>query len=163
VFQSFQLHPVLPVIRIVVRAHIIFIHNLLVFLPVALLCKLPFDIRQLLLAPVLPLFVVNGICAGMILAIVCSRFRDIQPLINALIGVLFLVTPIIWRPEMLGDRKVIATMNPFTHYIAVIREPLLGNCPDTISLIVVASTSCFVIGLTIAAHRWSRNKLIFWM
>lgn len=163
VFHSFRLSPILPVTRVVVRSHIIFIHNLLIFVIVAFICKINFSIHQLLLLPAFILYLVNGLWVSLFLSLVCTRFRDIQPLVTAVVGILFLVTPIIWLPHMLGDRQFIAELNPFTHYIAIFREPMLGNFPELKSWLLVFMGTVVGIIFTAILYRRVRERVIFWL
>lgn len=163
VFHSFKLEPILPHIRIVFRVHMEFIHNLLVFIAVAIVCNTSIGPTQLLMLPAFTVYLINGLCFGFLFSLLCARFRDIQQLFSALISVLFLVTPILWYPDMLGERGNIAQFNPLTHYIAILREPMLGQFPPKISWLIVALLTTFSILITMLVYKKIRNKVIFWL
>jgi ABC-type polysaccharide/polyol phosphate export permease len=164
VFHSFPINPILPVVRILVKANMIFLHNIIVFFMVAYLCDIEININQFLIFPGLAIHLINGLWVGLLLSLICSRYRDVGPLINAVIGVLFLITPVLWFPEMLADsRRYIANYNPFTHYIAIIRQPMLGNIPEAISWYFVVFFTLFGCIVTMAIYRSIRNRVIYWL
>jgi len=84
------------------------------------------------------------LCVQIILALSCVFARDILQLVQATMRIMFFVTPIIWMPSMLGDKADVIQFNPFTHLIAVVREPLLGEPFPELSWLVL-------LGLTITA------------
>ena len=109
------------------RNFIIFIHNL----PVILIMLIAFDRLPgwgVLMVPVgVLILMLNGIWIGIVLGILCARYRDIQPIIGNFVQITFFFTPIMWMPEILEDRAWVAEYNPFYHLIELIRAPLLGG------------------------------------
>ena len=67
----------------------------------------------------------NLLWIGIVLGILSVRLRDVPVLISTVFQVMFLITPVIWPAEALGDRMLIATYNPFYHYLEAVRGPLL--------------------------------------
>ena len=67
------------------------------------------------------------LCVQLILATLCVFIRDLLPLIQAIMRIMFFLTPIIWLPSMLGAKADILKYNPFTHMLAVVRQPLLSE------------------------------------
>ena len=57
------------------------------------------------------LITLNGIWVTMLLGVICTRFRDLAPLISTVVNLMFLVTPVFWYRDMLKDRVVIADAN----------------------------------------------------
>lgn len=108
--------------------------------------------------------VVNITWVQIFFGIVCARFRDVQHLIGSLIRVLFFLTPVIWRPVQIGDfADLIHQLNPFTHYIEIVRTPLLdGHFPTTSWIVVGVFTvvghlsAWILLGLT-------KKKVAFWI
>ena len=153
-----------PVVRIVVKATIIFLHNIIVFFVVSIICEVQINLNQLFILPALLIYLINGLWAGLLLAIICARYRDMQPLITAVIGVLFLITPVLWFPGMLTDhRRFIALFNPLTHYIAIVMEPMLGISPDLMSWYLVLFLTVMGVLVTKLVYRVIRTKLILWL
>ena len=123
----------LHVLRMVWRNAIVFAHNFVVILAVLLLFLPQWSWVALLALPGLALLLVNGIWIGLLLGILCARFRDITPIITTLGSVAFFLTPVMWNKEMLGRHQWAADLNPLHHFIDVIRGPLLGRAPAALS------------------------------
>ncbi|HFB55207.1 MAG TPA: hypothetical protein ENJ46_04710 [Hellea balneolensis] len=99
----------------------------------------------------LALLVINGFWYGVVFGILGARFRDISEIVSALMGVLFFITPILWMPEMEGRGGILGpylNLNPFYHFLELIRAPLLGTPIAPLSWIVVIAIT--VGGLTMA-------------
>ena len=70
----------------------------------------------------------NAVWVGLLLGLLCARFRDIPPMITNLVQVALFLTPIMWKKEMLGRYEwTHADLNPFHHFIEIVRAPLLGQ------------------------------------
>jgi len=111
----------------------------------------------------LALLLVNAGWIMLLLGMICTRFRDVPPIIGSLIQLLFFVTPVMWKPELLGDRRYLMVLNPFYHLLEVIRAPLLGHVPGWES---------WVAGLLFAAAGWAftfvcfarfRKRIAYWL
>jgi ABC-type polysaccharide/polyol phosphate export permease len=116
------------VYRLVWRTLILFAHNAIVpALVLAWAHPLPAltGLPQALLG--MALIVLNAVGVVLLLGTLGARFRDLPPLLNNFVSLLFFVTPIFWRAEQLGDRMWIALLNPVYHFIELVRAPLLGG------------------------------------
>ncbi len=117
----------LYVYRLIWRNLIVFFHNGLVFVVVALVFKLVPDWRLAWLLPGLLIVTYTGFWLGLVLGSISARFRDIPQIISSLIQVVFFMTPIMWKPELVTERPVFVQENPFFHFVQLIRAPLLGE------------------------------------
>lgn len=52
---------------------------------------------------------------------------DIRQIVTAVMRLGFLVTPVIWKAERLGDSQYLLMLNPFYGYLHVIRGSLIGT------------------------------------
>lgn len=77
-------------------------------------------------------------------------------------AVLAFLTPIMWKPEMLGDHRYIADLNPLTHYVALIREPL-RNFPSALNLIFSILFSLLLISIANILFNKFKKRLVFWL
>src|SRR5688572_9320031 len=91
------------VMRTVWRNVIILLHSLPIIVIVLATFSSPLGLPLLLLAPGFLLLSLNGVWLGVVLGILCARFRDIPTIIQNLLQVVFFVTPIFWPPELLKD------------------------------------------------------------
>src|SRR3546814_5751930 len=91
------------------------------------------SLYELLLSlPVMSLIYVNALWIAAVFALVGARFPDFGQLLNTISIFLFLLTPIIWYPEMMPPGSIRAQLmriNPFYHFVEIFREPLMGQ-PD---------------------------------
>lgn len=151
------------IVRVVTRNVLILAHNALVVVALLLYFQKTLSWTTILVFPAMLLLVAIIFPASIIFAYACSRFRDLTQVITSIFSLLFLITPIIWSPELLGDRYYIAQLNPFTHLLDLVRQPLLGSVPPTESWVVAM---CLLVFLTIAAmiasKQW-RHRMIFWL
>lgn len=141
--------------RILCRNLIIFGHNIVVYIVVALLFAIkPSSILESLVG--LAFILVNGAWCGLILGMLCARFRDIPLIITSLLQVAFFLTPIIWKPSLLGDQSYLAHLNPLYAFVDLFRAPLLGEQPDPISWFVASGVT--VAGWIVAVLFFARFR-----
>jgi len=139
-------------------------HNLVVFVIVALLLPVEINWNTLLFIPGLLLLSLNTFWFGILVALLCARFRDIPQIITSVLQITFFVTPIFWAPELVpGARPVFIYFNPFYHLISIVREPLMGKVPLAISY--YATAGMFVVGSAIALFVFSKyyRRIVYWL
>lgn len=111
----------------------------------------------------LPLLVVFTIGLGIALAVFTTRFRDMKRVTESFLMIGFFLTPVLWRPQELITNEFVATYNPFTHLIAIVRQPLIGQVPDQLAWTVSLSATAVVWILAIYAIARYRDKVQFWL
>ena len=107
--------------------------------------------------------ILNSIWVHIVLGIIATRFRDILHLVRAIMHVMFFLTPILYLPRQLGPKAVIMDYNPFTHYLAIIREPIVNGRISELAWIVVA---CITVGGWLVALYLLKTKsrnVVFWI
>jgi homopolymeric O-antigen transport system permease protein len=152
------------VLRVVWRNYIIFLHNLVVYLPVAVLYRVEPGWVGLLTIPGLVLIALNAVWAVLLLGMVCVRFRDIPQIVGSLLQVAFFVTPIIWHPSALTGRLLfVVRFNPFYHFLEIVRAPLMGQMPALESW--VAAGLVTVVGWAFTAWFFTRfrARIPYWV
>ena len=88
----------------------------------------------------------RALFVGFVFGILGVRYRDLVEMLNAVMRIAFLATPIIWIPDegmQRGAMEAFLIYNPFYHFVEIIRAPLLGQSPALLSWSVV-------IGFTVA-------------
>jgi lipopolysaccharide transport system permease protein len=148
---------------VLARNVVIFGHNLLGYGLVAVLCGTAFGWATLLLVPGAVLVLINAAWMCLVLAIVCLRFRDFQPLVASLLQIAMFVTPIFWSAHQLqGKRAVIVEANPLHHMIDVVRQPMLGKAAAPFSYVIC--TAVAVAGWLFACWLFARkrHRLAYW-
>ena len=109
---------------------VIFAHNFVIYFGVLWYFQIWPGAVALLAVPGLLLVLLNGAAVTLLIGMVSARFRDIPQLINSIVQIVFFVTPIMWKPELLRTRSYIAEFNPFYHLVEIVRAPLLGQMPS---------------------------------
>jgi ABC-type polysaccharide/polyol phosphate export permease len=152
------------IFRSVYRNLIIFAHNFVVYLVVILVFGISPGVTGLLLFPAtLALIVLNAIWATLLFAMICSRFRDLGPIIASLLQVGFFLTPILWRPELLNEHRWLVYLNPIYHLVELLRAPMIGNVPGLTSCIAVVLVTVTGWGVTLAFFGRFRNRIAYWV
>jgi lipopolysaccharide transport system permease protein len=151
------------VYRFVWTRLIIFGHNFVIYLGVIAYFRLPLGPAILLAIPGLVLFTLNAAFVSTYLGMSSLRFRDVPQIINSLFQIVLFVTPIFWKPEMLGANSRLVAFNPFYHLIEVLRAPLLGHVPAMESYVAVGLLT--VANLLIAAFFFVnyRRRITYWI
>jgi ABC-type polysaccharide/polyol phosphate export permease len=151
------------VLRVVWRNFIIFLHTIVIFIPMAIIFKIEPRLTMLYEIPGLLLVVVNLIWLTTVIAILSTRYRDIQPIVGTVIQLGMFATPIMWTVSALGDRKIIAEANPIYHLIEITRAPLLGMAPEPRSWLVACGLAVVGSMLAIALMVRASRRIVFWL
>jgi homopolymeric O-antigen transport system permease protein len=178
------------VLRMVWRQLLFFMHNLVVYVIVVAIffptLTKPYhfkgdfvehpgiSISILLAIPAMALLVLNAVWVALLFGIISTRFRDIPPVINSFINLIFFMTPIVWHTGVLnrvtnntgGDtnwRILIAELNPLYHFVEIVRAPLIGHAQDWHHWVVVGSFTIAGWALAFVALRNYRARVSYWV
>ncbi|MDO4928062.1 MAG: ABC transporter permease [Corynebacterium sp.] len=158
------------VYRLVWRQTLFLAHNMVIWLLLMLIFPRHLGWDLLLAIPAIALLIVNGVWVSMFFGIVATRYRDVAPLLDSLIQLLFYLTPIVWTTDTLYDqggavaeRARLAMLNPLYHYMDMVRDPLIGRSIDPLNWIVVLG--CTIAGtlLALGAMRQWRFRVSYWV
>ncbi len=158
------------VYRLVWRQLLFFAHNMVIWLILVLIFRIDLGWNVLWAIPGMFLLVLNGVWVTMLFGIIATRFRDVAPLLEALVQLLFYVTPIVWTTTTLKvqggaveKRALLAEINPLFHYLEIVRAPLIGQEVAGYHWLVVLA--CTVIGLlvTLFAMKQMRFRVPYWV
>lgn len=151
------------VLKAVWKNLLIFFHNLVVVVVVFLFLPPPLGMHALLFPLGVLAIAVNGVWIGVILGLVCARFRDIPQIVSSLLQVAFFLTPVMWQPVMLGKYMWTVELNPLYHFVEVIRGPLLGTPFKPLSWIAVAAMTIFGYAVMLAVYSRFRSRVAYWV
>ena len=151
------------VYRLVWRSLIIFAHNALIFVVVAVVLRISPGWTGLLALPGLALLCVNGLWAGLLLGLLSARFRDVPPIVESIVRILFFVTPVIWMPEFLPRRIALLDWNPFYHFLELVRAPLLGQVPALASWLMALGATIGGSLITFLVYVRFRRRIAYWV
>ena len=144
-------------------ALIIFAHNMVIYVALAIWFSVNVSWTLLLFFPAISLLVLNTLWMGLFLGLLSARYRDIPMVLASVMQVMFFITPVLWTPDMLADRVALMTYNPLYYFVDLVRSPLLGEAPSLNSWIVVlvlAVLGWFVAMLFYTIYRW---RIAYWV
>ena len=107
----------------------------------------------------------NGLFVGLWLGIAVARFRDLQPFINSILGVIIFFTPVFYHLNNLssGIQFVVLKWNPFTYLIEAFRAPLIGAPLLPFYYIGTAVVTLVNVGLGLVVFTRARSRLPYWV
>ncbi len=151
------------VYRVVWRNLIVFAHNVLIYVAVAVVFSIQPGWTGLLILPGVALLCLNGVWMGLLFGLVSARFRDVPQIAASVVQVAFFLTPIIWKPELLPDRTFVLDLNPFFHLVELVRAPLLGQAPGLVSWLAAAGITLGGWLVTLLMYRRYRWRIAYWV
>jgi ABC-type polysaccharide/polyol phosphate export permease len=151
------------VLRVVWKNLIILAHNAVVVVVVLFFFGKGFDHHVLLVPLGLFVIAVNGVWIGILLGLVCARFRDVPQIVASLMQVAMFLTPVFWPADMLGRHRWAAEVNPIFHALEIVRRPLLGQSPDPLSWAVMLGVAAAGYFVTLGLFRRYRARIAYWV
>jgi lipopolysaccharide transport system permease protein len=163
VIRQLPLPYTVHVLRFVIRNAITAAHSL----PLIAVVLLGFGAipgpEALLAIPGLVLIAVNACAAGLFLGMICARFRDIPQIVTNMMQLAFFLSPVLWKPHLLGEAAVWLPLNPFFALMETVRGPLVeGGASPTIWLAAVSYTALVCLAAFAFFVRF-RARIAFWV
>lgn len=153
----------LHVLAVVWKNLIIFFHNAVVIVIVMAYYRPQVGISLLVVPFGIALIAVNGFVYGTIFALLCARFRDIPLIVMNLMQVAFFLSPVMWQPQMLGRHKWTVNLNPFYHFLEIVRAPLLGAPTNPWSWPVAMAITFAGIAVMLTVFSRFRARIAYWI
>lgn len=153
----------LYIFKFLTKNTIIFFHNFIVLLLVFSYFKFNPGFYAILAIPGFFLLLLNLYWISLFVGLACTRFRDLMPIVNSLIQILFLVTPISWKKTLVNQESVYIKFNPLVYIIDILREPLLGHVPTIETYLIVAGITCIGFTITLIIFSFCKYRLTFWV
>ncbi len=163
--RQLALAPVTYFLRTVWKTFFVLLHNGVALVVLLLVFPHGFSPAVLLVLPGIAITGAGVAGAGLALAMLATRFRDVPQIVSAAVQILFYVTPIVWQPSGLPEnvRNLVLRWNPFAHMLRVVRQPLLNAYPTWGDWATTAALSAILLLIGVAAYRWKRHQLAFWV
>lgn len=149
--------------RTVLRNLVVLAHNLVIVVAVDLFVWTGPGIGGLLAIPALVLWIVDGLAIVIMLGALCARFRDIPPIVGSVVQMSFFVTPVLWKPQLVGAHQWLLPINPFYDILEVIRGPVLGEVPDATTYLAALGYSLLLCGTSWFLFARVRGRIAFWI
>ncbi len=150
--------------RTVLRNVLILAHNVVVIVAVDLVMWSWPGWEVLLALPAIALWLVDSLAITVLLGALCARFRDIPPIVASVMQMAFFITPVIWRPHLIGEDMLwLLPFNPFYSLLEVLRGPLLGEIPTVWDYVSALGYSALLCGATWMLFARVRARIAFWV
>jgi ABC-type polysaccharide/polyol phosphate export permease len=162
--KTMPLPPIVHVMRYVMVNFLIHLHNMTIPIAALVITGTVPSASIIFWLPLSTLLVMlNALSVGIYLGIAGARVRDFSNLVAAIMGPMMMLTPVMWKPNMLGPHSYIVNLNPFYHFVTMIRAPFLGESVSLISLAAVLAITAINIGLALFCYRRYRKVMVYWL
>jgi lipopolysaccharide transport system permease protein len=161
--RSVKLPYTVHILRVLHRQLIIFLHNLLAFVPFMLWLGIWPQWRWLAAIPGVALILLAAVPTAFLLGTLSARFRDMQQIIASIVQLSFFITPIFWKPELLRNRAYFADWNPFQVMLEVVRRPIVEGLPPAITYLKLLVLIVLLYAFAAPFFATYRRRLAFWV
>jgi lipopolysaccharide transport system permease protein len=164
IYRNQKMNFSVSIYSVIYRNIVVLAHNSIIIVILIVVFGVPVNWYLLQIVPALVLTLITLAWSGYLIAMACLRYRDLIQLIANWLQVMFFLTPVLWKPELLpAPYHFIIDFNPLAQLMELLRSPLLGQPVGT-------WTWCFTLLLALAGGflalpgigRWQR-RVIFWM
>jgi lipopolysaccharide transport system permease protein len=153
------------VVRVLWKNILMMAHNIVILPVVFLIFLRPPSFALVLFIPGFLLTIAFLFSVAYLLGFMTARYRDIQKIVTSALVVIFYVTPVIWEPALIpsGTAHLLLGLNPFYHFLQIIRLPVLGQAP-TFENWALAIAMTLLAGLIayLAAKKY-KSRLAYWV
>ena len=150
-------------LRTVLRNALVAAHNL----PLIIVVFLVFGVNPgwgvLQSIPGLMLLAFNAFWIALLLGMLCARFRDIPPIVASIMQIAFFMTPVMWKPELIGGAAAWLPLNPFYALMETVRGPILGTGTTLAVWTSALAYSAVLWGASLAFFTRFRERIAFWV
>ncbi|MDB5376206.1 MAG: transporter permease [Rubritepida sp.] len=151
-------------IRTVLRSALVAAHNLPLIAVVFLVFGYAPGWGVFAALPGLALLAVNAFWASLLLGMICARFRDIPPIVASVMQIAFFVTPVMWKPELVGAHWAVwLPLNPFFSIMEIVRAPLMGGSAPLVAWVAALAYSLLLWGVAQVFFTRFRERIAFWV
>ncbi len=142
---------------------IIFAHNSVIYFAIIIYFQAWPGLVALYAIPGFLLLALNGALSSLSLGMLSARFRDIPQIVASVVQIVFFITPIMWKPELLGAGSYLIVLNPFFHLLEIVRAPLLNQMPalETYAVVIALTVVNFVVALALFSR--FRARISYWI
>lgn len=146
------------------RNTVIFAHNFIIVFAVLLIFGVKSWATLPLFVPGLVLFLLNAVWMATLTGLLAARFRDLPQIVAALLQVAFYITPILFHGGMLsGKHRWIVEYNPLAYLIDIVRQPLVGEVPPTLTWGVAIGMAVVGWALALAFTGRYHKRIPYWV
>jgi ABC-type polysaccharide/polyol phosphate export permease len=139
-------------------------HHMIVYFVLVAVGVVKLSVYTLLFFPAVVVMFLISIPITAFMAIIFTRYRDLQRLVASTMIVFFMITPIFWQTHMIsGWRTALYLFNPFYYLVEFLRMPLMGLPPDPLIVGVVLGLLVFFWIAGAAFYKRYERYVVFWL
>ncbi|MER8643627.1 MULTISPECIES: ABC transporter permease [unclassified Mesorhizobium] len=163
IIRNYNLPLIMHPLQLVMRQLITLAHNIAIVLLMIVCFPHAFSFYGLVGILGLIIVTANLLFIVIIIGVAGTRFRDLDPLVQSLMPLLFFVTPVIYEPKNLGISQFVIWLNPFTYFMEIVRAPFFGKIPClwVYGVSFVSMVVCGIVAISLLSGRGRR--LAFWL
>lgn len=161
--KDMKINPLVIIFRMLTRNLLIFMHNLIILIGIYIYFKINPGFYILIAIAGILLVLLNLLVIAIPLSFLGARYRDIPPIVQSGIQIIFFVTPITWLPKLVSNDSWLIRINPFSYYFDLVRSPLLGATPHLNSWIASTLTLIFFSSLSYFVYKTKSSRIAFWI
>ena len=154
------------IIRICLRNYLIFLHSSVFVFVVCSLSDSHFSsyFNLFLIALFALVAIMTLFPYALMISIIGARFRDVVFLIPYCMQMIFYLTPIVWKRDVLSLKAAYyCSLNPFAAIIECMRALFLNQWPSQINILMVVSFGLFGWMLATYIYHVVEHRLCYWM
>lgn len=140
-----------------------FAHQIVLYIPVAVFAGIPASWQMLLAIPAFMLTLINGHALGLLLGLICTRFRDVTQIVTSVMQMLMFLTPVFWLPESLPERAQYILWNPFAQMLELLRLPLMDGIPAATSWFGILGWTAVNLVVSSLLFAKYRRRVVYWL
>lgn len=152
------------ILRILARNIIIFFHNLIVVILIIPIVGNGFNIFSIISIFGFFILAIFLFFLSVLIALITTRFRDFQMIVQNSIPIIFYISPIMWEPKLISEKYIwIITYNPIVPFLEIIRKPLLGTLPEMYVWGQAILITLIFGAITLIFFNKYKNKISYWI
>jgi lipopolysaccharide transport system permease protein len=151
------------IFQVMWRQLIMLAHNFVIVVALTAAFGIAHPENLLFFLPGLALLVLNLTWIAQVAASASARYRDVPQLVGSVTQVLFYITPVMWKPDMLGRHRWIIEYNPFAAFVDLARSPLLGAAPQASSWVICGCLALAGWALALWVSARTANNIAYWV
>jgi ABC-type polysaccharide/polyol phosphate export permease len=163
IIRNYPLPLSLHTLRLLSKHLINFSHNVSIVIIVFFIYGFPTIVNFGWALLGLLLIILNLWWISLLISTLGARFRDLGPSIDALMPVLFFLTPILYKKQEVASAVAWFKFNPIATLFTLVKNPLLSLSVDPTDYVAMAILG--VVGWVTAISIFSRHKkhIVFWI
>jgi ABC-type polysaccharide/polyol phosphate export permease len=150
--------------RVVYKNFIIFLHNIIIFIFLAIAFLDQLNIFNVLISVITVVFLILFLLPVCILcSMINTRFRDFFMIMSNVMQLLFFLSPILFNKQLLESYYWLLYINPLALFILLINEPILINQFHLNYLTYLLGYFAFFTCLVAFLFAKYKNKITYWL